>query len=287
MNHRFARHMPLFGEEGQRRIRETRIVLVGTGGVGSHVLQQLAFLGVTTFTIIEPDSLEESNQNRLIGSRWDDDEGSSKLKIAERLVRAIEPGPVLTLVDSTVVSEDAYDAVKMADVVIGCVDKDGPRLILNELCSAYERPYIDVASDVIPDDPPQWGGRVVVNLNGGGCLVCLDEIDTEEAARQIAGPEGEEQRRAIYGIDEDALAGGGPSVVSVNGVVASLAVTEFMAAVTGLRKPVPVLTYRGWQGIVSKRDEVRPDCYYCTGVRGQREQADVERYIRDGVGLYL
>ena len=287
MNKRFLRHIPLFGEEGQRRIREARVTIVGAGGVGSHVLQQLAFLGVHEFTVVEEDRLDATNQNRLIGARWDDAEGTKKLQIAERLLRTVEPEPALDMVDSRLVSPEAYDAVKAADVVFGCVDKDGPRLILNELCSAYERRYIDIASDVLPGDPPQWGGRVVINWNGEGCLVCMGELDVEEAARQIAGPDGTEQRRAIYGIDEDVLAGGGPSVVSVNGVVASLAVTEFMAGVTNLRAPVPLLIYRGWQGIVSQRPEVRPDCYYCKGLRGHREAADVERYIREGVGRHL
>jgi hypothetical protein len=118
-------------------------------------------------------------------------------------------------------------------------------------------------------------------------LMRLEEMDLEGAGRQLGGPQGEEQRRAIYGVDETHLAGGGPSVASVNEVVASLAVTEFVAGVTGLREPVPLLTYRGWPGIVSKRSDPLPDCYYCGAVRGKRGSADVERYIRNGVGEYL
>src|SRR5690606_38081896 len=112
-------------------------------------------------------------------------------------------------------------------------------------------------------------GRVCTSWNGASCLICLEELDVNEAGRQLAGPEGEEQRRAIYGVEETHLAGGGPSVVSVNGVVASLAVTEFMAGVTGLREPVPLLTYRGWSGIVTRRTDPLSGCYYCGSVRGK------------------
>ena len=288
MDDRFARHMPLFGAEGQQKIRSTRVTVVGVGGVGSHVVEQLAFLGVCEFTLVEPEELDESNRNRFIGSRHDDPvPGALKLEIADRLVKSIEPSARVQRVLNTLVSDAAFDAVKAADVVFGCFDKEGPRLILTELCAAYRRNYIDVASDVIPGSPPEWGGRVCTSWNGVGCLVCLDELDVDEAGRQLAGPEGEEQRRAIYGVETALLGGGGPSVVSVNGVVASLAVTEFMAGVTGLREPTPLLTYRGWAGIVSKRADPLPDCYYCGTVCGKREAAEVERYLREGVGEYL
>lgn len=288
MNERFARHMPLFGEEGQQRIHAIQVVVIGVGGVGSHVVQQLAFIGVDNFILVEPEELDETNRNRFIGSRHDDPvPGTLKLDIAERLVKSVQPAAKVRRLFATLVSDAGYDAVKAADVVFGCFDKEAPRLILTELCSAYARNYIDVASDVIPGSPPEWGGRVCTSWNGTGCLVCLEELDVDEAGRQLAGPEGEQQRQAIYGVETTLLGGGGPSVVSVNGVVASLAVTEFMAGVTGLREPVPLLTYRGWSGIVSKRTDPLPGCYYCETVRGKREAADVERYIRDGLGEHL
>ena len=87
-------------------------------------------------------------------------------------------------------------------------------------------------------------------------------------------------RRALYGVDRDLLGRSGPSVVSINGVVASLAATEFVMAVTGLRKPQPLLTYHGRTGkVTANTDAPTPDCYYCKAVRGMREQADLNRYI--------
>ncbi len=65
------------------------------------------------------------------------------------------------------------------------------------------------------------------------------------------------------------LAGTGPAVVSLNGVVASLGVTEFMVHVTGLREPASQLIYRGELGIVTKSvDQPQPGCYYCTRLWG-------------------
>jgi hypothetical protein len=66
----------------------------------------------------------------------------------------------------------------------------------------------------------------------------------------------------------------GPSVVSINGVVASLAVTEFMLGVTGIRPPKRLLTYYGNMGRVAlKTEEPAPNCYYCKGIRGNGDAA--------------
>jgi len=82
-------------------------------------------------------------------------------------------------------------------------------------------------------------------------------------------PDQREADRRIYGVDRNTLAGTGPAVVSINGVVASLAVTEFMVLVTGLRKPVGQLTYRADLGVVrASLDLPSPGCYYCAGLRG-------------------
>ncbi len=82
-----------------------------------------------------------------------------------------------------------------------------------------------------------------------------------------------EQRAAddqIYGIDRGALGQTGPAVVSINGVVASLAVTEFMAFVTGIRDPVAQLVYRGdLTRLTRSIDPPRTGCWYCTELWGR------------------
>ena len=148
---------------------------------------------------------------------------------------------------------------------------------------------MDLASEVIPGDPPAYGGRVCVTWNGDGCLICYDLLDVAEAQADLAGPEARRDCDAMYGIPRDALVGSsGPSVVSINGVVASAAVTAFMVAVTGLRAPKKVLTYYGHMGRFTRSTEPpAPDCYYCKSIRGRGAAADVQRYVREGVGAFL
>ena len=73
-----------------------------------------------------------------------------------------------------------------------------------------------------------------------------------------------EIERRLYGLKGDLLGGTGPAVVSVNGVVASIAVTEFMAHVTGIRPSAPQLVYRAdIPRITLSKDTPRSGCPYC------------------------
>src|SRR6266511_5683611 len=63
---RYARHIPLFGAEGQERIGAASVAMVGLGGLGSQVAQQLAYLGVSRFHLMDGDVVSTSNLNRLI-----------------------------------------------------------------------------------------------------------------------------------------------------------------------------------------------------------------------------
>lgn len=289
---RFARQVALFGNAGQKKLRQTSVAVVGVGGLGTHVVQLLALLGVGKLALIDSEELETTNRNRYIGAYYYDPiPGSRKVILGARLARAIDPGIVVTTVDDSLISEGAFEAVRMADWTFGCLDKDGPRLILTELCAAYARPYVDLATEVISDERPEYGGRVLVSNNGRGCLVCYDELDSEEAQRQLSGPEGARQRNELYGVKRESLQGSGPSVVSLNGLIASLGVTEFMVAVTGLREPAPLQHYYGRERRFTRPSPEgglpHPGCYYCTGVYGKGAGVDVERYLRGGYGTFV
>ena len=86
----------------------------------------------------------------------------------------------------------------------------------------------------------------------------------------------------IYGISTNDLDNKGPSVVTINGIIASLAATEFMVSVTGLRKVIRNLKYDGNQGrIIMSVDSPRKNCYYCNSIKGKKEAANIERYITE------
>lgn len=285
---RFERQERLFGSAGQCHLENVKVAIVGVGGIGTHVVQQLAYLGVGRgadghLALIDIEELDLTNRNRYIGS-WHDDPipGSGKVALARRLVALIDPTIRVLECATELRSAEAFDLVRAADVVIGCLDGDGARMVLNELCLAYQRPYIDLATDIEPGVQSLYGGRVVTRWNNQqrGCLMCMGEINPEVAAQELASPGSRRDRQALYGIDKGALGPKGPSVVSLNGVIASLGVTEFMCAVTGLRLPARFVNYRGDRSSVAPRNDPPPaGCYYCDTVAGSGRDSGVDRYI--------
>jgi molybdopterin/thiamine biosynthesis adenylyltransferase len=269
---RYSRQVALFGVEGQEHISRTRVGIVGLGGLGSHVAQQLAFLGVSEFLLIDGDRVSVSNLNRLIGAT-DKDVGTSKVSVARGMVSTIQPA---ASVDETAVYFDLAQppvGLERADVLFGCVDSDVVRLQLVRYASAHSRPYIDLASDVEPSG--EFGGRVVFAKDGERCLSCLGELDQEDLARAQMTPEQRAALDEIYGVDRAVLGDAGPSVVSINGLIASLAVTEFFVWRSGLRPPHTFLTYRGDRGMVGTRaDPPREYCHYCMTLWGSGKIED-------------
>ena len=258
---RYSRHMAFFGADGQQRITNAKVAIVGLGGLGSHVAQQLAYLGVGSFVLIDDDAVEETNLNRLIGA-CAADTGSSKVDVATRMVGTIHSDAEVEKLHAPFSETEDESALASVDVIFGCVDEDPPRLEILTYASEHAIAYVDLASDITPEG--EYGGRIVFAKDGERCLSCLAELDQHALARARMTDEQRSADDAIYGIDRAVLDDSGPSVVSINGVVASLAVTEFVLWRTGLREPAGFLNYRGDLGTVSRRGDIPRDyCAYC------------------------
>lgn len=283
---RFDRNIRFFGQDGQNRIRAASVAVVGVGGLGTHVVQQLSYLGVGSLTVIDGDKSEASNMNRNIGMfAADVREGTLKVDVAERHAKSINPTIEVNKVTGSVVSEAGFRALRNVTYVFGCVDNDGARVVLNEFCAAYELPYFDLASDVLDEGGVRYGGRVCINVDGNGCLVCMDLVNVNAAGRDLATADAHEDHHEIYGVPTYLLDERGPSVAPLNGVIASLAVMEFTVCVSGLRSPHKLLTYYGGLGKVTNRIGADSSgCWYCSNLRGEGEGAKLERYIQSDAG---
>lgn len=278
---RFDRNIRFFGKDGQEKLRQSHIHVIGCGGLGQHVIQQAAFAGVGAFTLIDDEELSHSNLNRYILAKHDDPiPGSRKVDIANRALALIDPGIKVTPIHAPLRSAAVFSALKEARIIVGCLDNDGARLVLTEYALAYGIPYFDLASDISAEDGLRYGGRVLFTGSDQGCPVCLGEIDLEQARMDLESDASRKDREALYGVPGSLLDEGGPSVVSINGAVASLAVTEIIAHITGIRKPKRFINYRGHLAQVTCVKDLPPhSCYFCNTINGAGESAGVERYI--------
>jgi molybdopterin-synthase adenylyltransferase len=84
----FERQARAFGAAGQRLISAVKVAIVGLGGTGSHVAQQLAYLGVANFLLVDPKRLTITNRNRVVGTVASD-VGLPKVEIARRMILGI------------------------------------------------------------------------------------------------------------------------------------------------------------------------------------------------------
>lgn len=277
----YQRQVLALGASGQMKIGQTSVGIVGVGGVGSIVAQELVYLGVREFLLIDDDLIEATNLHRLVGAS-PRDVGKRKTEVAKDHLKRVNPAAQVKAVYASVRSAEALLALKGSDVIFGCVDTDSGRLILNELANAYLTPYIDcgVGIEVEEGMITQAGGRVVVWVPGRPCLLCAGEINTRIAAEELESPQEREFRRRhgyVAGADAPAAA-----VISLNGTLASLAVTEFVALVTGFRAS----SHYTYYDMVEQRagPRVVKNEHRCTAcaLRGLGDKANLFRYSRVG-----
>jgi hypothetical protein len=262
---RYDRNTMLFGTSGQNRIKAARVGVAGLGGLGCHLVLHLAYLGVTRYVLVDGDRASSHSLNRLV-TAYPDDIGQYKTDLAERLIRAINPQAEVINVRHHLPHPDALDALRGVDLILGGLDNDAPRLHLTDLASQRRIAYIDAATDTHADGGSlEYGGRVITAGIGPGCLLCLDHLDQRQIRQATMTDEERAADAAIYGVPAGALDGAGPAVVTINGVVASLAATEAMVHLTGLRAPNKQLTYRADQGGVriNLDPPILPACPYC------------------------
>ncbi|HUC36465.1 MAG TPA: ThiF family adenylyltransferase [Acidimicrobiales bacterium] len=261
----FDRQVLALGRDGQRLIRGLRVGVVGAGGLGSHVVQQLVHLGAGHIVVVDPDRVTVTNLSRLVGaSRLDVMLRRKKTRLVRRLARRTGRMTAITEISESVETREAAESLLRCDVVFGCTDNQVSRTILNVIAFQYYTPVMDLGVEL--QTTGAMGGRVTWLAPGGACLWCMGVLDAERVRVEQLTPElraDEEARGYIQGLDEPA-----PAVVSINGVVASLAVTEMLARFTGFAgrdSRSTLLLYRLVDGVVRRTSPSgRAGCPTCS-----------------------
>ena len=179
---------------------------------------QLAHLGVGHFRLIDPQEIEASNLNRLVGATQRDVDGkASKAAIAERLIRGVRPWAEVETAQAE--WQQADHLLKDAHVVFGCLDGYRQRMYLEAAARRFCLPYFDIGMDVsdLGDGQYAVAGQMIMTLPGGPCMRCLGFL-TQNRLDQEANTYGD------VGIN--------PQVVWTNGMLASLAVGAFVRTLT-------------------------------------------------------
>jgi len=145
---RYGRHLILegIGSDGQRRLKNARVLVVGAGGLGSPVLLYLAAAGVGTLGIVEFDVVEESNLQRQI-IHGQADVGRPKAHSARDSIAAINPLITVVLHEMRLDAGNAVELFADYDLVIDGTDNFASRYLINDAAVLAHKPYVWGAID--------------------------------------------------------------------------------------------------------------------------------------------
>lgn len=250
-----------FGEPGQRLLKGLRYGVIGAGGTGSLACQQLAHLGATDLTVIDPDNVETTNLNRLVGST-PDDVGAAKVEVAARMIRAINPEARITALKADIVDSDVAQLLSSFDFVLLCTDSHASRAVVNQAAHQYLVPVIDMGISVSVGDGivTHVTGRIQMIAPGLPCLTCTGALDGKAILREMQTPVQRAADPYVQGVHEPQ-----PAVITINSTVTSLAVTMLLGAVTPIPTRPRHLSYDGIRGRVSEMAAaIHPECIVCS-----------------------
>ena len=133
--------LPQVGEEGQRKIQNASVLIVGVGGLGSPVALYLAAAGVGTMHLVDADVVSLSNLGRQVLYNTLH-LGLPKVTVAQQVLQALNPDVLVVPHHKFFREENALALVERADVVIDCSDNFATRYLLHDVCKQVGKPLV-------------------------------------------------------------------------------------------------------------------------------------------------
>ena len=205
---RYSRHiiLPQVGGKGQRKLLSSRVLMIGTGGLGSPAAYYLAAAGIGTLGLVDSDQVDYSNLQRQI-LHSTEDVGVEKTASAARKLHALNPDCHIVQHSLRIDSDNILDVMASYDLVLDGTDNFPARFLINDACVMTKKPLIHAgvfrfegqAMTIIPGqgpcyrcvfhEPPPPG--LVPSCQEAGILGCvagvLGTIQATEAMKVILG----------------------------------------------------------------------------------------------------
>ncbi|WP_430817730.1 molybdopterin-synthase adenylyltransferase MoeB [Carboxylicivirga sp. RSCT41] len=238
---RYKRHtiLPEIGVEGQQKIKNASVLIVGTGGLGSPIAMYLAASGVGHIGLIDFDVVDESNLQRQIIHK-SGNVGISKTISAEATLKELNPYLKVSLFNMALTADNALDIIKQFDIVTDGTDNFATRYLVNDACVISGK--VNVFGSI-----RQFEGQLsVFGTKEGPCYRCLFPEPPEPGTVPSCADAG------VMGV--------------LPGVIGTLQATEVIKQITGIGEP---LTGRllNYDALGMRFSEVKfmkdPDCPCC------------------------
>ena len=165
---RYNRQMALaeIGESGQQKIQRARVLVIGAGGLGCPVLQNLAAAGVGFIGIVDGDVVEETNLHRQLLYTLDDC-GRNKAVTAARAIKKLNPSVDVQVFSDFFQSQNAFEIVGEYHIIVDCTDTIAVRYLINDVSLVKKIPFVYASIH-------KFEGQVsVFNYKNGPSYRCL------------------------------------------------------------------------------------------------------------------
>ena len=268
----FNRSALALGLDVMRTIMHNQVIsIVGVGGLGSVVAEHLIHMGFHDLNLIDPDVLEISNLNRVVGAYYEDAQKKRyKVDVVKRHATSINPKATVLACKSDVHDKEMESVLVLSDWIIVATDNHASRLKVQELSVQYFVPLLSLGVNITVKENKieDMSGEVITARVGDYlCLHCLNRINPIKVASERHPDqtirEALVQRGYVSGMDIKE-----PAVKTLNTTLATMGVEVLINQYTEARRHVPVLVYEnnGYMRIYEDRESVEQRnkrCFLC------------------------
>lgn len=263
-----SRQVAAITEVGQSRLAAATVAVIGVGGAGSTVADQLGHMGVGQIVICEADVLKDVNLSRQTGA-GPSNVGALKAEVAAAAIRHANPSVGVVVIPERFPGVQSYVLLRDVDLIVSCVDSAAARHEINKFSRRFLIPVIDVGATIRRGEDDQLeliAGHTARILPDGACLECEGLTTPPLRENELDG-------HGVHYWERDDDAVGAPQVMSINGLLASLAVTEVLRLVAGLSEDRHTRhwRYEALEGEVYAREPISPGCPVC-GLLGRGDE---------------
>jgi len=245
----FHRGTLALGLDAMRRIvTNQRVAIVGVGGLGSIIAENLVHYGFQNLHLIDNDTLSLSNLNRVVGATYVDAKTNRlKVEVIKKHLEKINPEAQITAhaTDIRHADEEMRDILAVCDWAVVATDDHSNRFAVQNFCLQYFTPFISAGVNITVDGGTvkDISGEVITVRPGDNlCLNCLKRLDPQRIAEQdhpdVGVREGLVERGYVSGLSVKE-----PAVKTLNSIIAAMAADVLVNHYTERQKHEPVWVY--------------------------------------------
>lgn len=138
---RYSRNKELISEEEQKKLHDCTVAVIGLGGLGGHISEQLARIGIGTLVLIDADKVDESNLNRQLFAT-EENIGQMKSEAAKERLKKVNSNVIIRCYSEYFDESNASQILSGADIVVDAVDNITTRFVLQKICKILNLPLV-------------------------------------------------------------------------------------------------------------------------------------------------